>query len=102
MRMAAALARIGEQAERVRSLEEERDMLRRRAEESEALHVLGLAANRTLDPDEVLQMVARFTRTLLGAHYVTVSATQGGKIRTLASAGLRAEGASDDPFADRS
>ncbi|HEX2208327.1 MAG TPA: ATP-binding protein [Longimicrobium sp.] len=101
MRVAAALARIGEQAERVRALQEERDMLRRRAEESEALHVLGLAANRTLDPDEVLQMVARFTRTLLGAHYVTVSATQGGKIRTLASAGLRAEGSADDPFADR-
>ncbi|HEX6373652.1 MAG TPA: ATP-binding protein [Longimicrobium sp.] len=102
VRVAAALARIGEQAERVRALEEERETLRRRAEESEALHVLGLAANRTLDPDEVLQMVARFTRTLLGAHYVTVSATQGGKIRTLASAGLRAaDGHADDPFADR-
>jgi signal transduction histidine kinase len=102
MRVAAALAHIGEQAERVRALEQEREMLRRRAEESEALHVLGLAANRTLDPDEVLQMVARFTRTLLGAHYVTVSATQGGRIRTLASAGLRAsEGDVDDPFADR-
>jgi signal transduction histidine kinase len=101
-RVAAALAHVGEQAERVRALEEESEMLRRRAEESEALHVLGLAANRTLDPDEVLQMVARFTRTLLGAHYVTVSATQGGKIRTLASAGLRAsEGDADDPFADR-
>jgi signal transduction histidine kinase len=100
--VAAALAHVGGQTERVRALEEERDMLRRRAEESEALHVLGLAANRTLDPDEVLQMVARFTRTLLGAHYVTVSATQGGQIRTLASAGLRsAEGAADDPFADR-
>ncbi|HEU4881050.1 MAG TPA: histidine kinase dimerization/phospho-acceptor domain-containing protein, partial [Longimicrobium sp.] len=101
VRVAAALAHIGEQAERVRALEEERDTLRRRAEESEALHVLGLAANRTLDPDEVLQMVARFTRTLLGAHYVTVSATQGGRIRTLASAGLRAAGDADDPFADR-
>jgi signal transduction histidine kinase len=101
VRMAAALAHVGQQAERVRELEEERDMLRRRAEESEALHVLGLAANRTLDPDEVLQMVARFTRTLLGAHYVTVSATEGGRIRTLASAGLRAAGDADDPFADR-
>jgi signal transduction histidine kinase len=100
--LAAALARVGEQAERVRALQEERDTLRRRAEESEALHVLGLAANRTLDPDEVLQMVARFTRTLLGAHYVTVSATQGGRIRTLAAAGLRgSDGAADDPFADR-
>lgn len=100
--VAAALARVGGQAERVRALEEDRDTLRRRAEESEALHVLGLAANRTLDPDEVLQMVARFTRTLLGAHYVTVSATQGGRIRTLAAAGLRgSDGAADDPFADR-
>jgi signal transduction histidine kinase len=100
--VAAALRHVGEQAERVRALEQERDTLRRRAEESEALHVLGLAANRTLDTDEVLQMVARFTRTLLGAHYVTVSATSDGEIRTLASAGLRAAGgAVDDPFAAR-
>jgi signal transduction histidine kinase len=100
--VAAALLHVGEQAERVRALEQERDTLRRRAEESEALHVLGLAANRTLDTDEVLQMVARFTRTLLGAHYVTVSATSDGEIRTLASAGLRASGSAvDDPFAAR-
>jgi len=100
--VAAALAQVGETAERVRELESERDTLRRRAEQSEALHVLGLAANRTLDPDEVLQMVARFTRTLLGAHYVTVSATSDGRIRTLASAGLRAsDRAADDPFAAR-
>jgi signal transduction histidine kinase len=100
--VAAALAHVGQTAERVRALESERDTLRRRAEESEALHVLGLAANRTLDPDEVLQMVARFTRTLLGAHYVTVSATAEGQIRTLASAGLRAaDSAVDDPFAAR-
>lgn len=100
-RMADALRHVDEQAERVRALEAERDTLRRRAEESEALHVLGLAANRTLDTDEVLQMVARFTRTLLGAHYVTVSATTAGQIRTLAAAGLRAGGAMDDPFAAR-
>ncbi|HEX6042183.1 GAF domain-containing sensor histidine kinase, partial [Longimicrobium sp.] len=100
--VAAALLHVGRTAERVAALEGERDTLRRRAEESEALHVLGLAANRTLDPDEVLQMVARFTRTLLGAHYVTVSATSGGEIRTLASAGLRAAGGpADDPFAAR-
>ncbi|HWK90520.1 MAG TPA: ATP-binding protein, partial [Longimicrobium sp.] len=86
---------------RVGELEEERDTLRRRAEESEALHVLGLAANRTLDPEEVLQMVARFTRTLLGAHYVTVSALDGERIRTLASAGLRTAASGDDPFAAR-
>ena len=100
--VATALLHVDEHAERVRALEQERDTLRRRAEESEALHVLGLAANRTLDTDEVLQMVARFTRTLLGAHYVTVSATSDGQIRTLASAGLRASGgAVDDPFAAR-
>jgi signal transduction histidine kinase len=100
--VAAALLQVARHAERVRALEEERDTLRRRAEESEALHVLGLAANRTLDPDEVLQMVARFTRTLLGAHYVTVSATSEGQMRTLASAGLRAAASAvDDPFAAR-
>jgi signal transduction histidine kinase len=102
-RVAAALAHVGHAAERLRTLEREGHELRRRAEESEALHVLGLAANRTLDTDEVLQMVARFTRTLLGAHYVTVSATDGLRtIRTLAHAGLRAADAvADDPFADR-
>jgi signal transduction histidine kinase len=84
-----------------RQVEEERDMLRQRAEESEALHVLGLAANRTLDPDEVLTLVARFTRTLLGAHYVTVNTLAEGRIRTVAAVGLRAEAAVDDPFAAR-
>jgi signal transduction histidine kinase len=97
---AAALAAIARVERMLRQAEEERDELRHRAEESEALHVLGLAANRTLDPDEVLDLVARFTRTLLGAHYVTVSTSEGGVIRTLASVGLRAAGeAGDDPFA---
>ena len=86
---------------RARQVEEERDTLRQRAEESEALHVLGLAANRTLDPDEVLTLVARFTRTLLGAHYVTVNTLAEGRIRTVAAVGLRVEGAVDDPFAAR-
>ncbi|MBB4639028.1 GAF domain-containing protein [Longimicrobium terrae] len=100
--LARALAEVGAREMRTRALEEEAETFRRRAEESEALHVLGLAANRTLDPDEVLNMVARFTRTLLGAHYVTVNATSAGRIRTLASAGLRApDGAGDDPFAAR-
>ena len=99
--VADGLAHVAAQAARQRALEQERDTYRRRAEESEALHVLGLAANRTLDPDEVLQMVARFTRTLLGAHYVTVSAEQGGRLRTLAHAGLRTPPGSDDPFAGR-
>ena len=100
--LATALGRVAAQIGRAAAVEEERETYRRRAEESEALHVLGLAANRTLDPDEVLNMVARFTRTLLGAHYVTVNAKQGGRIRTLAAAGLRApEGTGDDPFAAR-
>jgi signal transduction histidine kinase len=86
---------------RFRQVETERDTLRQRAEESEALHVLGLAANRTLDPDEVLTLVARFTRTLLGAHYVTVNTLAEGRIRTVAAVGLRAEAAVDDPFAAR-
>jgi signal transduction histidine kinase len=99
---AAALAAVARRHRELREAEEERDTLRQRAEESEALHVLGLAANRTLDPDEVLDLVARFTRTLLGAHYVTVSTSEGGQIRTLASVGLRGGAqAGDDPFAGR-
>ncbi|HET8655717.1 MAG TPA: GAF domain-containing sensor histidine kinase, partial [Longimicrobiaceae bacterium] len=71
--------------------------LQRRVEESEALHTLGLAANRTLDMDEVLNLVARFTRTLLGAHYVMVNTTDRGRIYTVASVGLRnAEGATEE------
>ncbi|MDB4950716.1 MAG: hypothetical protein JWM27_3365 [Gemmatimonadetes bacterium] len=100
-RVAAAFAGVAARHRHLRQVEAERDELRQRAEESEALHVLGLAANRTLDPDEVLDLVARFTRTLLGAHYVTVSTSEGGRIRTLAAVGLRAaapEGG-DDPFA---
>jgi signal transduction histidine kinase len=86
---------------RAKQVEEERDTLRQRAEESEALHVLGLAANRTLDPDEVLTLVARFTRTLLGAHYITVNTLAEGQVRTVAAVGLRAEATADDPFAAR-
>lgn len=63
--------------------------LKRRTEESESLHTLGLAANRTLNKDEVLNLVARFTRTLLGAHYVTVNTIEHGLIHTVASVGLR-------------
>ncbi|HEV2149509.1 MAG TPA: GAF domain-containing sensor histidine kinase [Longimicrobiaceae bacterium] len=101
-RLCAALRRISERDRRLRQAEDERDTLRLRAEESEALHVLGLAANRTLDPDEVLNLVARFTRTLLGAHYVTVNTTgEDGHIRTVASVGLRSPDPDDDPFAGR-
>jgi signal transduction histidine kinase len=99
--MAKAFALAAARHRHARQVEEERDTLRQRAEESEALHVLGLAANRTLDPDEVLTLVARFTRTLLGAHYVTVNTLADGRIRTVAAVGLRAEAAADDPFAAR-
>ncbi|MBV9773054.1 MAG: GAF domain-containing protein [Gemmatimonadetes bacterium] len=100
-RVAAALDRVAERERRLRHAEEERDTLRLRAEESEALHVLGLAANRTLDPDEVLTLVARFTRTLLGAHYVTVHTSSDGHIRTAAAVGLRVPHPEEDPFASR-
>jgi signal transduction histidine kinase len=101
--VADAFGRVAARADELSRAEEERDELRQRAEESEALHVLGLAANRTLDPDEVLALVARFARALLGAHYVTVNtATLDGALRTTASVGLRAhDGESDDPFALR-
>ncbi|HEU4559917.1 MAG TPA: GAF domain-containing sensor histidine kinase [Longimicrobium sp.] len=97
----AAFARVAAQHRAYGQVEAERDTLRQRAEESEALHVLGLAANRTLDPDEVLTLVARFTRTLLGAHYVTVNTLADGSIRTVAAVGLRAQAPADDPFAAR-
>ncbi|HEX8359857.1 MAG TPA: histidine kinase dimerization/phospho-acceptor domain-containing protein, partial [Longimicrobium sp.] len=100
--LAEAFGRVAARAEELRRAEAERDELRQRAEESEALHVLGLAANRTLDPDEVLALVARFARALLGAHYVTVNTATDGSVRTTASVGLRAHGGGeDDPFADR-
>ena len=83
------------------SARDECDRLRERAEEIEALDVLGLAANRTLDPDEVLGLVARFTRTLLGADYAAVSAGEGGGLRACAAVGLRTRvpAAEDDSLA---
>ena len=99
--VALAFGAVAARDRRLAQVVEERDMLRQRAEESEALHVLGLAANRTLDPDEVLTLVARFTRTLLGAHYVTVSTLAEGRIRTVAAVGLRSPAPADDPFAAR-
>jgi len=99
--LGAAFARVAARHGAYLQVEDERDTLRQRAEESEALHVLGLAANRTLDPDEVLALVARFTRTLLGAHYVTVNTLAEGSIRTVAAVGLRAQAPADDPFAAR-
>jgi signal transduction histidine kinase len=99
--VAAALIDVRERSARHIALEEERDTYRRRAEEGEALHVMGLAANRTLDRDVVLKLVARFTRTLLGAHYVTVNTLDQGRIRTAAAAGPRADVPDADPFAAR-
>jgi signal transduction histidine kinase len=87
--VAEALASVAERDRRLREAHEERDALRKRAQEMEALDVLGLAVNRTLDPDEVLSLVARFTRTLLGAHYAIVHTTDGGEaVRALAWVGL--------------
>jgi signal transduction histidine kinase len=79
----------------------EREELRRRVEESEALHVLGLAANRTLEPDEVLTLVARSARSLLGAHYVTVSTHSDLGLVPVAAVGLRGRANSSDPLAER-
>lgn len=100
----AAWGQLAEALERCRQREQERlsltertAELQRRVEESEALHTLGLAANRTLDTEEVVRLVARFTRTLLGADYVTLSTTQSGRVETIASVGLRnAEAAAAD------
>jgi signal transduction histidine kinase len=98
-----ALEHVHQRHQRLRRAEGECGELRQRVEESEALHTLGLAANRTLDKDEVLGLVARFTRTLLGAHYVTVSTALGERIYTAASVGLRnQEKASDDYHLARS
>jgi signal transduction histidine kinase len=95
--LGTVLRRAGE----LRGAREECERLRLRVEEVEAMDVLGLAANRTLDPDEVLGLVARFSRTLLEADYVTVSSADGGRVRAQAAVGLRAgelaEG--DDPLA---
>jgi signal transduction histidine kinase len=102
-RVRLALHAVAQQDRERTEVEAERETLLRRAEESEALHILGLAANRTLDPDEVLTLVARFTRTLLGAHYVTVSTREGDNVRTMAAVGLRTDAPvlDDDPFARR-
>lgn len=94
--LARGIERIRERGRRLAESERERQELRRRAEESEALHTLGLAANRTLDQDEVLSLVARFTRTLLGAHYATVHTREGEDIHLVASVGLRRTERTDD------
>ncbi len=99
--LGAALGRVAHQQHAFQEVQRECEALRQRAEEIEALNVLGLAANRTLDPEEVLTLVARFTRTLLGANYVTVNTMADGQIRVRASIGLRSGGLDtlDDPLA---
>jgi signal transduction histidine kinase len=96
------LARAIERAEarhaRISTAEQRCAELQRRVEETEALHTLGLSANRTLDVTEVLNLVARFTRTLLGAHYVTVNTVEQGMTYSVASVGVRNEQASLDDY----
>jgi len=99
--LAGALERVEERHRRVRAAEGECSELRRRVEQVEALHTLGLSANRTLDPEEVLNLVARFTRTLLGAHYVSVHTLAEDRVETVASVGLRTAPAHDDYFLAR-
>jgi signal transduction histidine kinase len=99
MGMATALERVMQQHQRHNLIANECNTLRQRVEEAEALHTLGLAVNRTLDPEEVLALVARFTRTLLGAHYITVNTLDDGQVMAVASVGLRTrETATKDYF----
>ncbi len=99
--LAEALGPVRARHTQLLEAREECGRLRERAEETEALDVLGLAANRTLDPDEVVGLVARFTRTLLGADYAVVSTGEGGHLRACAGVGVHAELPSedDDPLA---
>ncbi|HEX8316983.1 GAF domain-containing sensor histidine kinase [Longimicrobium sp.] len=97
----AALARTAARAEVLLSTQRECSRLRTRAEEIEALDVLGLAANRTLDPDEVVSLVARFSRTLLGADYVAVITGEAGLPGERSGIGLRGDEPwpADEPLA---
>jgi signal transduction histidine kinase len=97
-RVARAIEHFEAQHERVATAEARCAELQQRVEESEALHTLGLAANRTLDMGEVLNLVAPFTRTLLGAHYVTVNTADAGMIYNVASVGLRDGNAALDDY----
>lgn len=99
MELSEANRLIEEQKSRIQALEEEHTELLRRLEVGEVIHTLGLAANRSLDPNEVLGLVARVTRTALGASYVTVSTYESGNVRTLASIGLEQEPIETDPLA---
>jgi signal transduction histidine kinase len=87
--LARSLARHEATLRRLVEAERERDTLRRRVAEAEALQTLGLAANRTLDPAEVLQLVARCARAMLGAHYATIATLEDGAVARAASVGVR-------------
>jgi signal transduction histidine kinase len=100
---AAALGLAAVRERLLREAREERESYRKRAQEMEALDVLGLAANQTLDPAEVVSLVARFARTLLGAHYSVVQTVEDGALCCPAAIGLhpcpvQPDG---DPFAQR-
>ncbi|HEU0301481.1 MAG TPA: GAF domain-containing sensor histidine kinase [Longimicrobium sp.] len=100
---AAALGQTAVRESLLRDVREERESYRKRAQEMEALDVLGLAANQTLDPAEVVSLVARFARTLLGAHYSVVHTVEDGALRCPAAVGLRPSSVlpDGDPFAGR-
>ena len=100
---ATALGQAAVRERLLREAREERESYRKRAQEMEALDVLGLAANQTLDPHEVVSLVARFARTLLGAHYAVVQTVEDGELRCPAAVGLRPcpVGSDGDPFAQR-
>jgi signal transduction histidine kinase len=100
---AAALGQAALRERLLREAREERESYRKRAQEMEALDVLGLAANQTLDPQEVVSLVARFARTLLGAHYAVVQTVEDGQVRCPAAVGLRPcpVEPDGDPFAQR-
>jgi signal transduction histidine kinase len=98
-----ALGGVARRAAALEGSHAECERLRLRVEEVEALDVLGLAANRTLDPDEVLALVARFSRTLLEADYVVVGTGEEGRVRAASWVGAagRAPDDGDDPLARR-
>lgn len=96
-----ALALVAERQRVLEAASAECSTLRKRSQEMEALDVLGLAANQTLDPAQVLSLVARFTRTLLGAHYAIVSTYDNGEISECETVGMRGHAPANgaDPFA---
>jgi signal transduction histidine kinase len=100
---ATALGQTAVRERLLREAREERESYRKRAQEMEALDVLGLAANQTLDPVEVVSLVARFARTLLGAHYAVVQTVEDGALCCPAAVGLRIcpVQPDGDPFAAR-